>query len=48
MPVGEHVVGPGRVAQSMLEVDAAAVRQLPAHVGELGVDLGPGEGFGSP
>ncbi len=45
MAICENVVGPGAVTQGVLEVDAAPIRKVPAHVRELGVDLDPRKGF---
>ena len=45
MAICENVVGPGAVTQGVLEVDAAPIRKVPAHVCELGIDLDPREGF---
>ena len=45
LPVAEHVVCLRSVRQRVLEKDARAVGQAPAHVLEQGVDLDPRKGF---
>ena len=45
MAIREDVVGSGAVIQGVLEVNAAPVREVPAHVCKLGVDLDPRKGF---
>ena len=45
MAICEDVIGPGAVIQGVLEVDAAPIRKVSAHVCDLGADLHPRKGL---